>query len=148
MTHGIPPATHAGDDAGAMEDSDETPTAKKRTRGPAPVLDTTACAAAIARLNGNIAAVARRFKVSRSTVTTFIGNDPALQTVLSDAREGMLDDAEGVLYKAVKSGEAWAVCFFLKTQGKPRGYVEKADHAPPPAQTDRVVIEGDEAGDA
>jgi hypothetical protein len=32
------------------------------------------------------------------------------------------------LYSAVLRGEAWAVCFFLKTQARDRGYVERQDH--------------------
>jgi hypothetical protein len=129
-----------------MDGSGETPTPKKRTRGPAPTLDTAKCAAALTQLNGNIAAVARRFKVSRSTVTTFIDNDPALKAVLSDAREGMLDDAEGVLYKAVKKGEAWAVCFFLKTQGRNRGYLEKQDPTPPADGSHLLDFQGVDTG--
>jgi len=39
----------------------------------------------------------------------------------------MLDNAESVLYKAVLNGEAWAVCFFLKCQGKSRGYIERQE---------------------
>ena len=33
--------------------------------------------------------------------------------------------AELSLFKAIQTGEAWAVCFYLKTQGKDRGYVER-----------------------
>jgi hypothetical protein len=38
----------------------------------------------------------------------------------------MLDNVESALYTAALAGEAWAVCFFLKTQGKARGYVERS----------------------
>lgn len=37
----------------------------------------------------------------------------------------MLDLAEAKLLSAINSGEAWAVCFFLKTQGKKRQYTER-----------------------
>lgn len=40
----------------------------------------------------------------------------------------MLDHAESSLQKAVLKGEAWAVCFFLKTQGKSRGYTNAGAH--------------------
>ena len=39
----------------------------------------------------------------------------------------MLDNTESALYVAALRGEAWAVCFLLKTQGKSRGYVERAE---------------------
>ena len=76
---------------------------------------------------GNVAAIARALGTSRGTVWNRIQASPALQTLLSDARETMLDNAESALYRAVLGGEAWAVCFFLKTQGKRRGYVERQE---------------------
>ena len=35
--------------------------------------------------------------------------------------------AELALYKAIQDGEGWAVCFYLKTQGKQRGYIERQE---------------------
>ena len=37
----------------------------------------------------------------------------------------MLDLAEAKLLVAINNCEAWAVCFFLKTQGKKRQYTER-----------------------
>jgi hypothetical protein len=82
-------------------------------------------------LQGNVAATAKRFNVHRSSVQELIEKRPSLQRVCKDAREGMLDNAESSLYRAVIQGEAWAVCFFLKTQGKARGYVERDPELPP-----------------
>jgi len=76
---------------------------------------------------GNVAAIARALGTSRGTVWNRIQSSPALQALLADARETMLDNAESSLYRAVLNGEAWAVCFFLKTQGKGRGYVERQE---------------------
>ncbi|MEI8016283.1 MAG: hypothetical protein D4R81_07615 [Nitrospiraceae bacterium] len=42
-----------------------------------------------------------------------------------------LDEAEAALHKAVMRGEAWAVCFTLKTQGKGRGYTERLEVSKP-----------------
>ncbi|RMG93171.1 MAG: hypothetical protein D6706_15885 [Chloroflexi bacterium] len=78
--------------------------------------------------NGNVAAIARHFGVGRATIWRRIEKSPVLQQSLQDARETMLDNAESALYKAVLEGEAWAVCFFLKTQGKNRGYTERQEH--------------------
>ncbi len=85
--------------------------------------------AKLRELGGNIAAVARAFEVSRRAVQNFNQAHPKLQEVLKEARETMIDDAESSLYKAIKNGEAWAVCFFLKTQGKCRGYIESGEEA-------------------
>lgn len=76
---------------------------------------------------GNVAAIARALGTSRGTVWNRIQSSPPLQKLLADARETMLDNAESSLYRAVLAGEAWAVCFFLKTQGKSRGYVERQE---------------------
>ncbi len=92
-----------------------------------------AVAAELVRLRGNVAGAAKTFAVHRSSLQELIGKTPALQQVLRDAREGMKDHAESALYNAVIAGEAWAVCFFLKTQGKDRGYVERqeVEHSEP-----------------
>lgn len=84
-------------------------------------------AAAIASMNGNISAVAKKFSVARQSVLERVEKSATLKTVLKDSREGMIDNAESALYRAVLNGEAWAVCFFLKTQAKPRGYVERQE---------------------
>jgi len=86
-----------------------------------------AVTAAIRDMNGNISAVARRLGVCRQTVYNYIERHPSVKDALVEARETMLDNAESVLYRAVLNGEAWAVCFFLKTQGKSRGYVERQE---------------------
>ncbi len=93
-------------------------------------LDPELVAAAIVEYRGNVSTVARRFEVSRTAVLHLVNDRPALQAVLSDAREGMLDDVESVLFTKALEGEAWAVCFFLKTQGKSRGYIEKVAEGP------------------
>lgn len=81
----------------------------------------------IERTMGNVAAIARSLGVSRGTVWNRIQSSPLLQKMLADARETMLDNAESSLYNQVLAGEGWAVCFFLKTQGKSRGYIERAE---------------------
>lgn len=82
----------------------------------------------IGELKGNLAAVARSFGMSRQTLYSYIKDHPTVQRAVEEARETMLDNAESALYTAVLNGEAWAVCFFLKTQGKSRGYVERQEH--------------------
>lgn len=99
-----------------------------KKRGRKPILDPELVAAALAELQGNIAAVAKRFGVDRSAVRQLVDRRPALRRVLADAREGMKDNAESALFRAVLAGEAWAVCFFLKCQAKDRGYVERHEH--------------------
>ena len=46
-------------------------------------------------------------------------------------RERRIDTAEGKLWEAIEDGQAWAICFYLKTQAQHRGYLErqKIDHS-------------------
>lgn len=67
----------------------------------------------------------------RQTVYNYAAKYPELKTVIEDERELFLDATELKLQEAVQKGEAWAVCFALKTQGKSRGYIERQEHAGP-----------------
>ena len=81
--------------------------------------------ALITEKRGNVSAIARELKITRGTLHNNIQASPELKSLLADERERMLDNAEDKLGQAVDSGEAWAVCFTLKTQGKERGYTER-----------------------
>ncbi len=101
-------------------------------RGRPPTLDLLKVAADIARLDGNLSAVAKKHGVTRGAIQRMVRENESLAEVLLDAREGMKDIAEKSLYSAVKNREGWAVCFFLKTQARDRGYTEKAPEEKPP----------------
>lgn len=77
--------------------------------------------------DGNISAVARTLGVARDTIYARINESVVLQQALHDARERMLDEAESVLYRKVKEGSTPELLFFLKTQGRSRGYTERTE---------------------
>jgi hypothetical protein len=81
----------------------------------------------IEQYRGNITSIARDLKCARHTLYSFIENHPTCQTALKNARDSMIDNVESSLYSKALEGEGWAVCFFLKTQGKHRGYVERQE---------------------
>ena len=83
--------------------------------------------ALIGEYKGNLAHVARSLRVSRPTLYKFVKSKPTVAEALQDARETMTDNVESALYTAALNGEAWAVCFYLKTQAKDRGYVERQE---------------------
>lgn len=56
----------------------------------------------------------------------FIKNN-GLWPMVEDAREKMLDNVESALYQQALSGNTVAMIFFLKTQGKKRGWVERQE---------------------
>lgn len=82
---------------------------------------------AIQQYRGNISAMARAFQVSRQAIYDYISNKPDLKQMIQDERESMLDDAESEIYKQIRKGNTTALIFFLKTQGKTRGYVERQE---------------------
>lgn len=82
----------------------------------------------IRKYRGNLAAVGREFGVTRQAVDDYVKRHPKLLAICIEAREVMIDNVESVLYTEAVKGEHWAVQFFLRTQGKRRGYVERSEH--------------------
>lgn len=99
---------------------------------------------AIRKYGGNLAAVGRKFGVTRQAVHEYVSTREELRQAVLDCREGMKDEAESVLHKAVKKGQPWAVCFYLKCQAKDRGYVERQEVEQ--TATTRLVIEEEVTG--
>ncbi len=77
--------------------------------------------------HGNVAAVARHFGVSRGTIWNRINESTTLMAVLKDSREAMIDNVESRLYKNALDGDTASMIFFLKTQGRNRGYSERVE---------------------
>ena len=80
---------------------------------------------ALGASGGIISRAADALGMCRQSVHRRISGSPTLQEALDETRQVNLDLAEGKLLEAIQKGESWAVCFFLKTQGKGRGYIEK-----------------------
>jgi len=78
---------------------------------------------------GMIMLAAQSLKCSPSTIYDRLKTSEAVKEALSVARERTLDMAELVLFDKAMAGEAWAVCFLLKTQGRSRGYIERQEVA-------------------
>jgi hypothetical protein len=78
---------------------------------------------------GLIAPAARYLGCKRDTVRAYIEEYPEVARIKKDMEEVGLDISENSLLNAAERGEAWAVCFHLKTKGKHRGFVERAELA-------------------
>ena len=81
--------------------------------------------AALQEAKGLRAYAAQRLDCSLRTVDAYIARHPKVAEAAQQERESVLDLAESRLYRAISNGEAWAICFFLKTQGKKRQYTER-----------------------
>lgn len=82
----------------------------------------------IHKYNGNISAVARAFDKSRKWIYQYIKElNPELWEEVIQAREAMKDSAESQLYKNILNGKEASLIFYLKTQAKDRGYIERQE---------------------
>lgn len=77
------------------------------------------------KTKGNVSKAAIALKYDRGWINDRVLASPYLQEIREQAKESALDDAEEVLKSLITDDrELGAVCFFLKTIGKHRGYVE------------------------
>lgn len=83
---------------------------------------------ALRESKGMISVAARRIGCSRTTIYAWAEEHPEIKATLEDERELMTDLTELSLYKQVQAGEGWAVQFYLRTQGKKRGYGDEMRH--------------------
>lgn len=81
---------------------------------------------ALVDTKGNLSESAKRLGCSRRILYDRIAAEPKLRQVKEQERQKLLDLAENRLAEAIDRGEPFALCFYLKTQGKDRGYVEKS----------------------
>ena len=82
---------------------------------------------ALEESKGLIAPAARALGCSRDTIRKYLDEYGEVAQAKLDQREAVTDMAENSLYEAIRRGEAWAVCFYLKCMAKDRGYVERAE---------------------
>lgn len=85
--------------------------------------------AALELSGGFLYMAARRLGTSSRTVLRYLKRYPALRTLVDQRKGERVDTIEGVLWNKAMAGEPWAVIFFLKTQGKDRGYTERHEIA-------------------
>jgi hypothetical protein len=86
---------------------------------------------ALQEAKGMTTVAARILHCDLKTLEKMARDFPQVAEVKRQERESMLDTGELSLLRAVQNGEAWAVCFLLKTQGKMRGYIERAEISGP-----------------
>ncbi len=83
---------------------------------------------AITKARGMITIAADVLKCSPQTVYAYMERYPDVKSARENARERMLDTAELNLYQAINKGDMTAIIFYLKTQGKRRGYIERQEN--------------------
>ena len=82
---------------------------------------------ALKETKGLLTLAARKAGVSYSTVNRYAREFPSVQEAVREAKESLLDFAEGKLYEQMSKSNLTAIIFYLKTQGKGRGYIERQE---------------------
>ena len=77
---------------------------------------------------GLLTLAAKKAGVSYSTVNRYANEFPSVREAVEEAKESMLDYTEGKLFEQIKNGNIASIIFYLKTQGKKRGYIERHEH--------------------
>lgn len=84
--------------------------------------------AALRKHRGLVSTAAGSVGMTREQLHRRIQESVRLKAAVAEARELQLDRTEAMLFQQIDAGEAWAVIYYLKTQGKDRGYVETIRH--------------------
>jgi len=82
---------------------------------------------AIHKSRGLLTAAADGLGVTRKAIYDAAKRHPEVQQAIEDARDRTTDLAEGKLFQKINEGDNTAIIFYLKTQGKKRGYVERQE---------------------
>ena len=82
---------------------------------------------ALTQTRGMVTLAAERLVCDAETIYNYAKRYPAVAAELKNQRERTTDIAEMKLCDAIDAGEPWAIQYYLRTQGRGRGYGEKQD---------------------
>lgn len=82
---------------------------------------------AVKDAKGFISHAAAKLNCQRAAIYEAAKRYPEVQEAIDEAREGMTDFAESKLYKKIADEDTASIIFYLKTQGKRRGYIERQE---------------------
>ena len=89
---------------------------------------------------GWMSQAAKMLGVNTSTVSRRVAKSQRLQQTITDMKALYLDIAESELLKKLKNGDLGAICFYLKCQGKERGYIEKVYHGTESNKAIEIIV--------
>jgi hypothetical protein len=80
---------------------------------------------ALERSLGVVTTASKACNISRRTHYRWLDEDEEYAKSVKEIKDIALDFAESQLHKQIGEGNTTATIYFLKTQGKDRGYIEK-----------------------
>ena len=87
--------------------------------------------AALTETKGMLFLAAKTLGCSPNTVRDRLAKHDTLRDLQQALRGETVDTAELKLYTAILAGQPWAIQFYLRTQGKDRGYTETTEVSGP-----------------
>jgi hypothetical protein len=90
---------------------------------------------------GNVTKAFRKTGIARSTHYEWYDTDTDYRAKVNAIKDIALDFAEAMLFSKIKGGDTTSIIFFLKTQGKGRGYIEKMEHVGDNGGPFKIVID-------
>ena len=91
--------------------------------------------------HGLLTLAAKKAGVGYRTVCRYVAEYPSVAEAVVESKEAMLDFAEGKLYEQISQNNMTAIIFYLKTQAKARGYIERQEFTGEGGQPIKHVIE-------
>ena len=82
---------------------------------------------AIKDSQGLLTLAAKKAGVTPWTVWDYSRRYPEVRQAVDEAKESIVDFAEGKLFQLIREGNTAAIIFFLKTRAKDRGYIERSE---------------------
>lgn len=98
---------------------------------------------AIEKSKGFVSTAAQLLGCSRRHFYARMNTMPTVQAALEDVREKRHDFVESKLLKRIDAEDITAIIFYLKTQCKNRGYVERQEVSGPDSGQIVIKINGD-----
>ena len=96
--------------------------------------------AALKETKGLLTLAARKAGVSYTTVNRYAKDFPSVRQAVEEAKESMTDFVEGKLFQKISHGDTACIIFYLKTQAKKRGYIERQEIGGEGGQAIKVEI--------
>ena len=76
---------------------------------------------------GIVTTACKKVGIGRTTYYDWYNNDSDFKEKVDDLKNVALDFAESQLHKQIQDNSTSATIFYLKTQGKKRGYIERQE---------------------
>jgi hypothetical protein len=92
---------------------------------------------------GIVATAIKMADISRAQHYRWMEVDSEYKAQIEAVKDIALDFAESALMKQIQDGNTAAILFFLKTQGKRRGYIERNEIDLGESRTIKVIMDGE-----